>query len=178
MGLDDQLNELLADLGVELEQMPETPPLEESPAQDESLYDEEQEIEWSTVDSEPALGELIARLAVASDLSLFQSSREHYGVFYRLDLVEDVPQLRVFVPDDVGPVKMRCYAVRAAVAGPLRTWFTSTNAHSGSEAYGATLEATRQHLLFAAGELMKRLFWSGDLDNMRYPDEIDVLRLL
>jgi hypothetical protein len=35
-----------------------------------------------------------------------------------------------------------------------------------------------QHLLYAAAEMMKQLFWSGDLDSMTFPPEIEVRRLV
>jgi len=33
-------------------------------------------------------------------------------------------------------------------------------------------------LLYAVAELMKQLFWSGDLNDMSFPQEIDVCRIL
>jgi hypothetical protein len=112
-----------------------------------------------------------------AELSLFQTSREHYGVFYRLDLVSGAPHLRVFAPDEEGALKMRCYLVRASIGAPLRDWFGSTRAHSGSDAFGASRETIEQHLLFAAGEALKRLFWSGEPERMRFPWEIEVERV-
>ena len=40
------------------------------------------------------------------EVSIFQASRDHYGVFYRLDIIGSMPQLRVMVPVEHGPVKM------------------------------------------------------------------------
>ncbi len=116
-------------------------------------------------------------LMAPAELSLFQTSREHYGVFYRLDLVSGAPHLRVFAPDEEGALKMRCYLVRASIGAPLRDWFGSTRAHSGSDAFGASRETIEQHLLFAAGEALKRLFWSGEPERMRFPWEIEVERV-
>jgi hypothetical protein len=112
-----------------------------------------------------------------SEISLFQSSREHYGVFYRLDLTHGLPQLRIYIPEDEGPIKLRCYLVRAGRQTPLHEWFISARHHEGSRAYEDARDAAQQHLLFAAGELMKRLFWNGDLDTMDFPGEIDVARV-
>lgn len=112
-----------------------------------------------------------------ADISLFQTSREHYGVFYRLDLTGGVPHLRIFMPEELGALKMRCYLVRAAIGTPLHEWFLSTRLHDGSQAYEDARDSAQQHLLFAAGELMKRLFWTGDLDQMTFPTEVDVLRI-
>lgn len=116
-------------------------------------------------------------LMAPAELSLFQTSREHYGVFYRLDLVSGTPHLRVFAPDEEGALKMRCYLVRPALGAPVRDWFGSTRAHHGSDAFGASRETIEQHLLFAAGEALKRLFWSGEPERMRFPWEIEVERV-
>jgi hypothetical protein len=112
-----------------------------------------------------------------AELSLFQTSREHYGVFYRVDLVAGAPQLRVFAPDEEGVLKMRCYLVRPSENTPVREWFRATRAHTGSDAYTAGRETIEQHLLFAAGEALKRLFWAGEPDHMRFPTEIAVRRV-
>jgi|SRR5581483_4021757 len=114
----------------------------------------------------------------SAELSLFQTSREHYGVFYRLDLVNASPQLRIFTPEDAGAIKMRCYLVRPAIGTPVRDWFLVTRAHDGSAAFDEARDTTEHHLLFAAGEALKRLFWAGDLACMSFPAEIDVLRLM
>ena len=112
-----------------------------------------------------------------AELSLFQTSREHYGVFYRLDLVGGAPHLRVFAPDEESALKMRCYLVRPAIGAPVRDWFLTTRTHHGSEAFGESRETIEQHLLFAAGEALKRLFWSGEPERMRFPWEIEVERV-
>ncbi len=116
-------------------------------------------------------------LMAPAELSLFQTSREHYGVFYRLDLVGGAPQLRVFAPDEEGALKMRCYLVRPAIGAPVRDWFGATRAHHGSDAFGASRDTNEQHLLFAAGEALTRLFWSGDPERMHFPWEIEVERV-
>jgi hypothetical protein len=112
-----------------------------------------------------------------AEVSLFQTSREHYGVFYRLDLIAGVPQLRIFSPEEEGALKVRCYLVRPSDGSPLRAWFDATRGHDGSAAYEETRETTEQHLLFAAGETLKRLFWAGEPDEMQFPAEISVQRL-
>ncbi len=181
MTLDEQLAELLAQLGVVLEEPAEevapSPPLT-SPIRRPSSASAEQEadeilpfaLEGDGAVDEEARGE--------AELSLFQTSREHYGVFYRLDLVTGAPQLRIFLPESQGAIKMRCYLVRAAIGSPVRDWFLSTRTHDGSSAYAETREMTEQHLLFAAGEALKRLFWLGEPDRMEFPAEIEVERLL
>lgn len=112
------------------------------------------------------------------EVSIFQSSREHYGVFYRLDIIEQIPQLRIIVPIDNGPLKMEVYLVKASDSLPLNTWFSGITAHSGSSAFEHGREATLQHLLYAVAEMMKQLFWAGDLDGMTFPAEIEVQRLV
>jgi hypothetical protein len=194
MSLDEQLSELLARLGVVLE------------GEDDSAGDEEraghhagpQHVRTRSErhaagsaraagdgmdahtqpGSEPLDDDLAASIEAVAEITLFQTSREHYGVFYRLDLTAGVPQLRIFMPDDEGALKMRCYFVRASVGSPLHEWFATDRGHEGSVAYNDARTSAQQHLLFATGELMKKLFWTGDIEQMRFPEEIEVVRLL
>lgn len=168
MNLDDELNELLAGLGVVLEAAPEGEPEHEPEGEPdrESLGGNE---------SDPAEQDDATGL---SELCLFQTSRDHYGVFYRLDLLDGGPQLRVFMPDERGAVKMRCFLVRPTTCAPVSSWFVATQEHGGSEAFDDARETTQQHLLFAAGELLKRLFWAGEPETMCFPSEIAVRRLV
>jgi hypothetical protein len=165
--LDDELSELLAGLGVVLEDSAAAESRDDAPRVPDMESDDVMLDDTTAHEG-----------AYPSELSLFQTSREHYGVFYRLDLVDGAPQVRIFVPDEVGPVKMRCYLVRAATESPLRSWFTVTRGFGGSEAYDDARDTAQQHLLFAAGELMKRLFWTGIPDEQRFPAEIEVRRLV
>ena len=117
------------------------------------------------------------------EVSIFQASRDHYGVFYRLDIIDSLPQLRVMVPVEHGQVKMEMYLVRIssrwAGARPAPTaWFAGVATHQGSPAFEKGREAALQHLLYAVAEMMKQLFWSGDLNSMTFPPEIDVCRVL
>jgi hypothetical protein len=170
MDLDTQLAELLAEMGVVLEAPagPDSAPGMSDEPQGKTNLVSEEVMDSSTGDEE----------AGVSDLSLFQTSREHYGVFYRLDLVSGAPQLRVFLPDERGVAKMRGYVVRAAECAPLRDWFAALDEHDGSQVYDDARDATQQHLLFAAGELMKRFFWAGDLEGHLFPAEVVVRRVL
>lgn len=152
MNLDEQLKALLSGLGVEMEREAETP------ADDDDDQDE----------PEPRL----------ATISLFQTSKEHYGVFYRLDLVECCPQVRVFLPANSGVVKMEGYLVYPQEPSPLRAAFELLAAHEGSPDFEAQQDTMRQHLLFAVGEMLKRLFWVGDLEEMQFPPEIIVERIL
>ncbi|MGH2484971.1 MAG: hypothetical protein ACRDHE_03065, partial [Ktedonobacterales bacterium] len=90
MSIDEQLAELLARLGVTLESA-DRPHTEDEPepagAMDDGL--EPLAHEGDTCSRrQPFAGREHARLVAAPEMSLFQTSREHYGVFYRLDLVE------------------------------------------------------------------------------------------
>jgi hypothetical protein len=196
MSLDDQLAELLATLGVELEgstleahsdsstgsqATTGSPTSSEGGSPSQRTYPTRYHFgqfeRGENADQGTSVEEEIP-LDAPSELSLFQTSREHYGVFYRLDLSQGVPHLRIFLPDAEGCLKMGCYLVRAAQSTPLHQWFVSTREHAGSDAYNEIRDTAHQHLLFAAGELMKRLFWTGSIEEMSFPSEIEVLRLI
>ncbi len=183
MSLDDQLQELLTSLGVTMEtaETVERDARIERAAWTPGATPAGREERQRPVNNDDWLDDwgddLDSDEAAPAEFSLFQTSREHYGVFYRLDLVAGAPQLRVFAPDEEGALKMRCYLVRPVEGAPVREWFRATRAHDGSEAYGAGRETIEQHLLFAAGEALKRLFWAGEPDQMRFPNEISVRRV-
>jgi len=198
MGLDEQLSEILTQLGVVMEQ-PASAREDAERATGRSRYrtrderatagdgDESDETaarehaptfpteRMSSGADDEALAE--AGASPQAEISLFQTSREHYGVFYRLDLIGGAPQLRIFTPDDEAALRMRCYLVRPAIGTPVREWFRATRAHDGSDAYEESRETVEQHLLFAAGEALKRLFWAGEAERLRFPTEIEVARL-
>jgi hypothetical protein len=144
MNIHEQLEKILADLGVEMDYAEREQPDEHS----------------------------------IPEVSIFQSSRDHYGVFYRLDIIDHVPQLRVMVPIENGLLKVEIYLVRLSMQTPFHSWFSGIAAYHGSSAFEHGREPALQHLLYAAAEIMKQLFWSGDLDSMSFPGEIDVQRLL
>src|SRR2546430_10814876 len=112
------------------------------------------------------------------EVSIFQASRDHYGVFYRLDIIDSMPQLRILVPIEHGAVKMEMYLVRMSSSLPLNAWFSGIATYHGSIAFEKGREAALQHLLYAVAEMMKQLFWSGDLNAMTFPPELDVCRIL
>lgn len=112
------------------------------------------------------------------EISIFQASRDHYGVFYRLDIVDQKPELRVMVPIDKGDAKMDIYLVRLSEQSPLNTSFYAMSKYEGSVAYEQGRDAALQHFLYAAAELMKSLFWSGDVQSLAFPAEIDVYPIL
>lgn len=189
MSLDEQLTEILTQLGVVLEK-PTSGQHEQSDRKARYEYGVHRLDTGISQDSMGNQRSSAAReddgsgpieddpsIEAMAEISLFQTSREHYGVFYRLDLVSGLPQLRIFMPEDEGALKMRCYLARATLGSPLHDWFLSTRAHDGSQAYEDARDTAQQHLLFAAGELMKRLFWTGEIEQMRFPNEIEVLRL-
>ncbi len=111
------------------------------------------------------------------EISIFQASRDHYGVFYRLDIIDQRPELRIMVPVDQGNTKMNIYLVRLTERTPLNACFVDMSVYQGSVAYEQARESSLQHLLYAVAEMMKQLFWSGDLQLMTFPPEIDVYPL-
>jgi hypothetical protein len=113
----------------------------------------------------------------APEVSIFQASRDHYGVFYRLDIIDGKPELRVMMPTDKGDTKMDMYLVRLSGISPLSVGFAEMTAYEGSAAYEHSREATLQHLLYAVAEMMKLLFWAGDLQRLSFPHEIEVYPL-
>ena len=108
------------------------------------------------------------------EVSIFQASRDHYGVFYRLDIIDSKPELRIMVPVDKGDTKMDIYLVRLSERTPLNACFINMAGYEGSAPYEQNREATLQHLLYAVAEMMKQLFWAGDLQYMNFPGEIEV----
>ncbi len=169
MNLDEQLAEIFGRLGVVME----VSDAEEIALDDSAHFDASRHV-GDSVRSD-ATTPAPDTQAIA-EMTLFQTSREHYGVFYRLDLIGGLPSLRIFSPDEQNALRMRCHLVRPSESSPLRAWFTSTRAHSGSATYDETRETTEQHLLFAAGESLKRLYWSAEHEDA-YAPEIEVVRL-
>ncbi|HZO73726.1 MAG TPA: hypothetical protein VFB60_16105 [Ktedonobacteraceae bacterium] len=112
------------------------------------------------------------------EVSIFQASRDHYGVFYRLDIIDQKPELRVMVPVDKGDAKMDIYLVRLNERTPVNPFFVAMSMYQGSAAYEHGQEAALQHLLYAVAEMMKQLFWAGDLQSMTFPAEIEVHPIL
>lgn len=106
--------------------------------------------------------------------TMFQTSREHYGVFYRLDLIAGQPELRIFMPSDRAPVRMAGFRVRPAPDSDLPAWFTRLN-ETGM--VGDT-NAACNHVLFACGEILKNLFWAGNAETLAFPDGIVVTRIV
>jgi hypothetical protein len=112
------------------------------------------------------------------EITIHQASRDHYGVFYRLDLIDQKPELRIMVPTDRGEFKTDIYLVRLSDLTPLNNSFVQMSVYEGSAPYEQNREATLQHLLYAVAEMMKQMFWSGDLQALKFPPEIEVYPLL
>ncbi len=148
MNIDEQFENLLADLGVEMEHPNER--------------DDRQQDNADSV----------------AEVSIFQASRDHYGVFYRLDMIDHVPELRVMVPAERGHTRMDIYLVRLSEHMPLNISFAELAAYEGSTAYEQGRDAALQHMLYAVAEMMKQLFWSGDTQRLSFPPEIEVYPLL
>src|SRR6266704_2112297 len=101
MNIDEQLENFLADLGVEMERSKH------------EQFDE---------NSIP-------------EVSIFQASRDHYGVFFRLDIIKQEPQLRIMVPVESGALKMEMYIVRMSERSPVNPWFSALAAYRGGPAF-------------------------------------------
>ena len=112
------------------------------------------------------------------EISIFQASRDHYGVFYRLDIIERKPELRIMVPNDRGEAKMDIYLVRLSERTPINRSLSELANYEGSAAYEHGRETALQHMLYAVAEMMKQLFWAGELQRMSFPPEIEVYPLL
>ena len=112
------------------------------------------------------------------EVTIHQASRDHYGVFYRLDIINQKPELRIMIPVDKGEMKTDIYLVRLSNDTPLNPFFRNMSLYEGSEEYEQQREATLQHLLYAVAEMMKQLFWAGDLQALSFPAEIEVYPLL
>jgi len=167
MNLDEQLAEIFGRLGVVMEV---------SDAEDAALDDNAFDASRPAAVARPDTATTAPDTQAIAEMTLFQTSREHYGVFYRLDLIGGLPSLRIFSPDEENAMRMRCHLVRPSETSPMRAWFTTTRTHAGSATYDEAREATEQHLLFAAGESLKRLYWSGEQEGS-YAHEIEVHRL-
>jgi hypothetical protein len=170
MNLDEQLAEIFGRLGVVME----VSDAEETALDGDARFDAPRH--EASASARPDATSPAPDTQAIAEMTLFQTSREHYGVFYRLDLIGGLPSLRVFSPDEENALRMRCHLVRPSETSPLRAWFTTTRAHAGSATYDETRETTEQHLLFAAGESLKRLYWSGEQEGY-YAPEIEVHRL-
>src|SRR5436309_8448196 len=149
MNINEQLEIFLANLGVEME------------------YNQQEQSEQHDDDT-----------TSIPEVSIVQASRDHYGVFYRLDIIDSLPQLRIMVPIEHGAIKMEMYLVRISSCLLLNAWFAGVANYQGSPAFEKGRDAAIQHLLYAVAEMMKQLFWSGDLNTMSFPPEIEVSRLL
>jgi hypothetical protein len=164
MNINEQLEHLLANLGVQLE-------YSDSEQRDDrgdmhTMHNQDSKDDWDD------------RVGAEPEISIFQSSRDHYGVFYRLDIIETMPQLRIMLPVENGALKMEMYLVRLSTQAALHGPFASIVSYHGSAAFERGREASLQHLLYATAEMMKQLFWAGDLDSMSFPPEIEVRRLV
>jgi hypothetical protein len=172
MNLDEQLAEIFGRLGVVME----VSDAEEQTPDGETRPDT---VRYAASSASPRLDETAHApdTQAIAEMTLFQTSREHYGVFYRVDLIAGLPSLRIFSPDEDNVLRMRCHLVRPSETSPMCAWFAATRAHEGSATYDETRETTEQHLLFAAGESLKRLYWAGEHDEGTFAPEIEVYRL-
>jgi len=111
------------------------------------------------------------------EITYIHLSKQHYGVYYRMDLIADDPELRVGIPIDTGPWKLALYVVRLTHK-QLPALFTATMNVQGSEVLRENIGTLEYHLLHGYCELMIGLFWQGDIHTMTFPPEISVEQLL
>ena len=114
-----------------------------------------------------------------ADFVLLHASARHPGINYRLELVGATPHLYVFIPADEGLCRLHIYHVLLADDAFLAHLFALYMAHQGgSPAFQEVEGACTYQLFLALAEIMKALFWKGDLAEVRFPTEIEVKRLL
>ena len=112
-----------------------------------------------------------------TEFSLTQAAHDRPGVFYRLDLVDGVPELRVYIPTDDGAYKMDIYLVTLAPQSFLAHTFGLFMIYDGgSSAYQEIEGGVIYYMLLLILDAMKELFWQGDL--FHFPPEIEVRQLL
>lgn len=114
-----------------------------------------------------------------SDFFFIQGCVNHPGVFYRMDCVDDTPELRVFVPTNDTTFKVHLYLVRlskSSFLGHLFALYMTTE--GGSPAFQEIEGGITVHLFQVMTEAMRGLFWQGNLETLQFPPEIDVQRLL
>src|SRR5260370_33373848 len=124
MNINEQLEKILANLGVEME------------------YAEHEQHDENSV----------------PDVSIFQSSRDHYGVFYRLDIIDQMPQLRIMMPVENGALKVEMYMVLLSMNTPIQTWFNGISSYHGNLWIERGRAVTLQHLLYALATMLTQLF--------------------
>jgi len=111
------------------------------------------------------------------EITYIHQSKQYYGVYYRMDLIADEPQLRIGIPIDTGPWKLALYVVRLTHK-QLPALFAATLNVQGNEAFRESKGPLEYHLLHGYCEMMKLLFWQGDFHTMTFPPEIHVEQLL
>jgi hypothetical protein len=126
-----------------------------------------------------AVSESVLNKQEATDVSLFllQGADDH-DAFYRLDLVDAMPHLRVIVATHQDPMRFEIYWVQLGPLHPLASLF---RLFEGSHDIPSlkeqrTEDQVAQAVLFAIGESMKQSFWAG-WPTKRFPPEIEVQKL-
>ncbi len=135
---------------------------------------------------EDELAEILAKKGVQPEqpadpeptITIFRYPHEHPGITYHLDLIAEIPQMRIILPIDDGPYKINLYHIQLAPTTPLRQLFSFHMTLQESGALQAERGMLEYALLLAYADLMQALFWQGDLNRMQFPQEIHVLRLL
>ena len=108
-------------------------------------------------------------------VTMLQQSRE-YQAFYQLNLTQTIPQIRIVIPEKQGKLKFQIYLVQLSELHPFVTLFPLFSQYGGSRVFERERDTAEWHLLYAIGEIMKDLFWSG-AETSHFPPEITVQRL-
>lgn len=100
------------------------------------------------------------------------------GVSYRLDLVNETPEMRVYIASNEGAYKMRIYLVKLAKQSFLLHLLRLILVFEGGPAFEAVEGCILFHMLNLLHHTMVEFFWLGDPNAEQFPPEIEVRRLL
>jgi len=113
------------------------------------------------------------------DLVDIHRSISHPGVSYRLELRGTACHVYIYAPIDEGPYRLRVFHAQLASSEYLAHLFALYLSHEGgSLAFHEARESCTYQLFRTLADLIKRLFWQGNLETMSFPPEIDVRCLL
>lgn len=110
---------------------------------------------------------------------LAHASHTYYGVFYRCDLLASSVVLRVYVPSDENLCKFQCYLVCLAPGSFHERMLTALLSYGdGSNAYQDIEGRVLYQQMRITMDLLKQLFWKGNLSTQSFPSEIVVTRVV
>lgn len=112
--------------------------------------------------------------AELADWTCYQHDPRRAGVLYRLDLFGVVPEVRILLPSERNLARCQIYLVTLTPGNPLPYLYASLDCLRGSPGYEHARDTFSYGLWMAYCELMKALFWQGDLGQRDFPPEITV----